>query len=264
MVNETMNPIFDFTNGIYTFSGDTLHILTQCFLIPVILILIVFFVYVLINIGMGIAEYRLRKRNSSSGSSCSGSSSSSSSSSSIGSSSNMGAKGTIIRISNIFKNSSIHTGDDFHEADLNSIKSEIENSNITSSEKEVINVILDNADLDYETQKSLAREFVEEKELNLFKRLEKIDIVAKISPALGLMGTLIPLGPGLLALGSGDTQTLADSLIIAFDTTVLGMATASLAFVISKIRKRWYLKDIDKIDNLAEFTLEALNAKKKK
>jgi len=72
------------------------------------------------------------------------------------------------------------------------------------------------------------------------------------------MGTLIPLGPGLLALGEGDTQTLADSLIIAFDTTVLGMTVASITYVVSKIRKRWYIKDIETLDNLAEFVLECL------
>ncbi|MGL4669321.1 MAG: MotA/TolQ/ExbB proton channel family protein [Methanobacteriaceae archaeon] len=244
MINETMNVISIFTDGIYVISEDILHTITQCFLIPVIIILVIFFVYSLINIGMIIAEYRIRRKTNN----------------------KINTKGIIIRIANSFKENSDKISDNNNSSEnsnLNTVKNEIENSNLLNSEKEVLNAILENADLDYETQKSLARELVEEKELNLFKRLEKIDIMAKISPALGLMGTLIPLGPGLLALGSGDTQTLANSLIIAFDTTVLGMATASLAFVISKIRKRWYLKDIDQIDNLAEFTLEVLNAKKK-
>ena len=73
------------------------------------------------------------------------------------------------------------------------------------------------------------------------------------------MGTLIPLGPGLLALGMGDTQTLADSLIIAFDTTVLAMGTATLTFTVSKVKKRGYMKDIDNLDNIAELIIKNLH-----
>jgi biopolymer transport protein ExbB/TolQ len=66
------------------------------------------------------------------------------------------------------------------------------------------------------------------------------DLAARIAPMLGLLGTLIPLGPGILALGNGDTETLAGSLLIAFDTTSLGLMIAGVALIISAIRKRWY------------------------
>ena len=56
----------------------------------------------------------------------------------------------------------------------------------------------------------------------------------------GLMGTLIPLGPGLIALGQGDTKTLSDSLLIAFDTTIAGLVAGAIAYVVSGIRKSWY------------------------
>ena len=56
----------------------------------------------------------------------------------------------------------------------------------------------------------------------------------------GLMGTLIPLAPGLIALGQGDTKTLSDSLLIAFDTTVAGLISAALSLFISSVRKSWY------------------------
>jgi len=55
----------------------------------------------------------------------------------------------------------------------------------------------------------------------------------QLGPILGLLGTLIPLGPGLAALGSGDIVTLAEALTVAFDTTVTGLVIGALAY--------WYL-----------------------
>jgi biopolymer transport protein ExbB/TolQ len=57
---------------------------------------------------------------------------------------------------------------------------------------------------------------------------------------LGLLGTLIPLGPGLIAMGRGDTYTLSLSLLTAFDTTIAGLAAAAAAYVVSGIRRNWY------------------------
>jgi len=210
-------------------SENLLHTITQVLLIPVIIILIIFFIYSIASIGILIAEYYKRRKEK------------------IKYQDN---KKLILDLKKSASNDSDST--DL----LRNIKNIIKESNMLSYSKEALFTIVENHNLDFETQKSLAREIVEEEELRLFKKLEKIEIIAKIAPALGLMGTLIPLGPGLLALGSGDTQTLANSLIIAFDTTVLGLVVASLTFTISKIRKRWYLKDIDALDNIAEYMLK--------
>ncbi len=72
------------------------------------------------------------------------------------------------------------------------------------------------------------------------KRLERADLLARTGPILGLMGTLIPLGPGLMALGNGDITLLATALTVAFDTTVLGLLIGLLAYIISRVRRRWY------------------------
>ncbi|MDR2360922.1 MAG: MotA/TolQ/ExbB proton channel family protein [Oscillospiraceae bacterium] len=88
--------------------------------------------------------------------------------------------------------------------------------------------------------------------LSLFKdekrRCEGIvkltDAIAKLGPMFGLLGTLIPLGPGIIALGRGDTYTLSLSLLTAFDTTVAGLISAAAAFVISGVRKRWYAEHL--------------------
>lgn len=72
------------------------------------------------------------------------------------------------------------------------------------------------------------------------KRLERGDLLARCGPILGLMGTLIPLGPGLNALGAGNIDILATALSVAFDTTVVGLLVGLVAFVVSRLRRRWY------------------------
>lgn len=71
-------------------------------------------------------------------------------------------------------------------------------------------------------------------------RLERTDLLARSGPILGLMGTLIPLGPGLMALGKGNLDILATALTVAFDTTVIGLLIGLAAYVLSRIRRRQY------------------------
>jgi small-conductance mechanosensitive channel len=72
------------------------------------------------------------------------------------------------------------------------------------------------------------------------RRIERADLLARVSPMLGLMGTLIPLGPGLAALGRGELEILAQAVIVAFDTTVLGLFVGIVGFVLGRFRRRWY------------------------
>jgi biopolymer transport protein ExbB/TolQ len=74
------------------------------------------------------------------------------------------------------------------------------------------------------------------------RRIERADFLTRLAPMLGLMGTLIPLGPGLAALGDGDVKILSSAMSVAFDTTVLGLLAGLIGFVISKLRRRWYDK----------------------
>ena len=85
------------------------------------------------------------------------------------------------------------------------------------------------------------------------------EILTRIGPSLGLLGTLIPLGPGLAALGTGDIAKLAESLTIAFDTTVTGLTVGALAFLISKYKKQWYESELIDVETVAEAELETIN-----
>ena len=86
--------------------------------------------------------------------------------------------------------------------------------------------------------------------------IKKSDLIIKLGPTFGLLGTLIPLGPGIIALAGGDTITLSNSLLAAFDTTVIGLVSAAICTVISLVRRRWYSKDRVMLTLLMEAVLE--------
>ncbi len=70
--------------------------------------------------------------------------------------------------------------------------------------------------------------------------IERADFIARMAPMLGLMGTLIPLGPGLAALGEGELRILTTAMTAAFDTTVIGLLAGMAGFVLGRLRRRWY------------------------
>lgn len=86
----------------------------------------------------------------------------------------------------------------------------------------------------------------------LWKSLDGLQMVIRIGPGLGLIGTLIPMGTGLAALGQGDIGRLSADLVIAFTTTVVGMAEGMLAYCFYTIRRRWVEHDIQNIELITE------------
>jgi biopolymer transport protein ExbB/TolQ len=83
------------------------------------------------------------------------------------------------------------------------------------------------------------------------KRLERTRILVRVGPALGLMGTLIPLSPALAGLAAGDVETLTDNLRVAFSVTVAGLLVGSIAFAISLVRDRLYGQDYSDLEYVA-------------
>jgi len=97
-----------------------------------------------------------------------------------------------------------------------------------------------------------AEKELENLENYLARKLGRTRIVVRLGPMLGLMGTLIPLGPGLEQMAKGNIAGLATALITAFATTVVGLASAGVCYVITLFRSRWYEKDVSDLEFLAE------------
>jgi biopolymer transport protein ExbB/TolQ len=81
-------------------------------------------------------------------------------------------------------------------------------------------------------------------ELRIQRRLDRTRMLVRAGPALGLMGTLIPLAPGLTALADGDFAPLAADLKVAFAATTLGILVGTGAFALTLVRTRLYTEDL--------------------
>ncbi len=92
------------------------------------------------------------------------------------------------------------------------------------------------------------------------KDLSTSKTLGKMGPMLGLMGTLIPMGPALVGLSTGDISSMAYNMQVAFATTVVGLFSAGVGFITQQVKQRWYLKDLNQL----EFVAELLNERKEK
>jgi biopolymer transport protein ExbB/TolQ len=91
-------------------------------------------------------------------------------------------------------------------------------------------------------------------ELASERRLDRTRILVRAGPALGLMGTLIPLAPGLAALGHGDVATLATDLRTAFAATTIGLLVGTVAFALTLTRTRMYTEDLTALERASGAT----------
>lgn len=83
------------------------------------------------------------------------------------------------------------------------------------------------------------------------RRLARTRLLVRAGPALGLMGTLIPLTPALDGLAKGNVQALTDNLRVAFSVTVLGLFVGALAFALSLVRDGMYGQDYSDLEYVA-------------
>lgn len=81
-------------------------------------------------------------------------------------------------------------------------------------------------------------------ELRIMKRLEWLRIVSRTAPMLGLVATMIPMGPALQALSRGDAASVGENLVVAFSAVILALVSASITFFILTIRRRWLLEEL--------------------
>jgi len=82
-------------------------------------------------------------------------------------------------------------------------------------------------------------------EVFALKELEKQRIVTRIAPMLGLVATMIPMGPALKALADGNIQGISENLVIAFAAVIFGLMTASITFWTASVKKRWFVDELN-------------------
>lgn len=135
----------------------------------------------------------------------------------------------------------------------------VNQSGISDTQKKILIKISDTHSMKKSSREAAARRLVEMEEEKIDKNLNKTDIITRIGPTLGLMGTLIPMGPGLAALGAGDINTLATSLTLAFNTTIVGIGSGALCYVLGKIRKSRYDRYMADLDALTDAVLDYMD-----
>ncbi|MGF1694342.1 MotA/TolQ/ExbB proton channel family protein [Vibrio lamellibrachiae] len=85
-------------------------------------------------------------------------------------------------------------------------------------------------------------------ELWIVKELEPLRLISRAGPMLGLVTTMIAIGPALVAMGEGEVDKVAQEMIVAFSASILSLIAASLTFSIMTVRRRWLLEDMCKIE----------------
>lgn len=132
----------------------------------------------------------------------------------------------------------------------------IKGSGLLLRQKRYLIELLNHPDLTDEMRESLAVGIENEERRRYDIKVKVTEVISRIAPLVGLLGTLIPLGPGIMALGEGNTEILSASLLTAFDTISLGLIIAAFAIVITAIRKRWYKDYMVTFDALMECVLD--------
>ena len=201
------------------FLTGSLDVISQSLTIPVLIILLVIVIISIISLGGLIAEYTSRRKVP------------------------VGTIRDLIYEINV-------------AGSVEELKNIISNAKIPKSQRKVLTEIASSQSLGKTSREALARKLYEFEEEKTMEKLKKTDIITRIGPTLGLMGTLIPMGPGLAALGAGDINTLASSLTVAFNTTIVGIGSGALCYVIGKIRASWYDRYLSDLDALIDSVLD--------
>ncbi|MFA7664842.1 MAG: MotA/TolQ/ExbB proton channel family protein [Burkholderiaceae bacterium] len=80
------------------------------------------------------------------------------------------------------------------------------------------------------------------------RRLEFARIATRVAPMLGLVATMIPMGPALKALADGELADVSRNLMVAFSSVILALIAAAVTYWIVNVRRRWYAQDLAVIE----------------
>lgn len=134
----------------------------------------------------------------------------------------------------------------------------IESSRLLKRQKQFAGKLADVGDITENSMAAYAQKLLSTEDAHYRKLMAPTDLIAKLGPMFGLLGTLIPLGPGIVALGKGDIQTLSESIGVGFDTTICGVMVAAICFTISYLRGHWYDGYISTNEAIAESMLDKI------
>jgi biopolymer transport protein ExbB/TolQ len=129
---------------------------------------------------------------------------------------------------------------DIHNVEYAEVEDVISQAALLKPQKQALLMAIRNMGLSADDLFALAKTELARVDDRYKRTLSHTEQVTKIAPMMGLMATLIPLGPGIAAMGRGDVAALSMSLLIAFDGTVAGLVAAVVALLVTAIRKRWY------------------------
>ena len=132
----------------------------------------------------------------------------------------------------------------------------INSSGLLLRQKEALLELTRHPDFSEEMLTSLADSIIEKEQSHYDRVLSLTGLISKLAPMAGLLGTLIPLGPGIIALGNGDTMTLSESLLTAFDTTIAGLLAAGICLVIHTFRQHWYASYMSDLETLVDTVVD--------
>ena len=90
------------------------------------------------------------------------------------------------------------------------------------------------------------------------RRLDAARTMVRVGPSLGLMGTLIPMGSSLASMATGNLEAMAGQMVVAFTSTIIGLATGTLAYVVAAIRHSWVNETVRDERYLAEHVAREL------
>ncbi len=99
--------------------------------------------------------------------------------------------------------------------------------------------------------KAVHKRILNEFEIYADKDLSTSKTLAKLGPMLGLMGTLIPMGPALVGLSTGDIASMAYNMQVAFATTVVGLFSSAIGFMTLQVKQRWYVQEMSELEFVA-------------
>ncbi len=79
-------------------------------------------------------------------------------------------------------------------------------------------------------------------------RIEPARITSRVAPLLGLVATMIPMGPALRGLADGNLGDVSRGLTIAFSAVILALIASALTFWVVSVRRRWYAQELTWIE----------------